>query len=161
MKLILSKVLLQIEDVESKRSSALCSRLADNFEDDLLEYAEFPSEYFDFFKKLLSENKYFEKPGIWNFILAVNNSRDALTSLQLEIICDIFTNNFQYYLDADLCLSVCDFIARNINQAKAAKVLQALKQQEAAKPKQVQGIVDQGFFILSQEIKRSAHRVGK
>ncbi len=158
MALNLSNVLVQIEGAESKRSSALCSRLADQFEDDLLEYADFPSDYFMFFTALLSEHRYFEKPGIWNFILAVNNARDALTSQQLEGIGDTFLANFQDYLDADLSLAVCDFVARNIQPSRATQLLQALKQREVAKPKDVQGIVDQGFFILSQEIKRASHR---
>lgn len=158
MALNLSNVLMQIEGVESKRSSALCSRLADQFEDDLLDYAEFPPDHFAFFIKLLSEHQYFGKPGIWNFILAVNNARDALNGQQLEGIGDAFVVNFQNYLDADLCLAACDFIARNIHPSKAAELLKILKQQEAEKPKEVQGIVDQGFFILSQEIKRAAHR---
>lgn len=158
MALSLSNVLMQIEGVENKRSSTLCSRLADQFEDDLLEYAEFPSDHFLFFIKLLSEHQYFEKPGIWNFMLAVNNARDALTSQQLEGIGDAFVANFKNYLDSDLCLAVCDFVARNIHPSKAAELLKKLKQREAEKPKDVQGIVDQGFFILSQEIKRAAHR---
>ena len=158
MTLNLSNALIQIEGIEGKRSSALCSRLADQFEDDLLEYADFPSDYLMFFATLLSERRYFEKPGIWNFILAVNNARDALTTPQLEGICDVFISNFQDYLDADLCLAVCDFVARNIKSSKATKILQNLKQQESANPTEVQGIVDQGFFILNQEIKRAAHR---
>lgn len=156
MALNLPNILVQIKSVDGKRSSALCSRLADQFEDDLLEYTEFPSDYYTFFIKLLSEHQYFEKPGIWNFILAVNNSRDALTNRQLESIGDIFSLNFQYYLDADLCLAACDFIARNLHRSKAAELLQKLKQREAEKPKELQGIVDQGIFILSQEARRAA-----
>lgn len=155
MTLNLSNVLMKIEEAESKRSSALCSRFADQFEDDLLEYDNIPNDYFNFFIALLSERQYFEKPGIWNFILAVNNSRDALTSEQLEDIGNAFLANFQEYWDADLCLAVCDFVARNIQPSKAFELLQKLKQKEIAKPIEVQGIVDQGFFILNQEIKRA------
>lgn len=155
MALNVSDVLMQIERTESKRSSSLCSRLADQFEDDLLEYANFPDEYLMLFMTLLSDRRYFEKPGIWNFVLAVNNARDALTSEQLERIGKEFVANFQDYLDPDLCLAVCDFVARNIRPSKAAELLQELKRREAKKPSEVQGIVDQGFFILSQEIKRA------
>lgn len=155
-----SDVLMQIEGTERKRSAALCSRLADQFEDDLLEYADFPDEHLMLFATLLSDNRYFEKPGIWNFIMAVNNARDALTSEQLERIGEIFLANFQRYLDPDLCLAVCDFVARNIQPPKAAELLQQLKQREDGKPPELQGIVDQGFFILSQEAKRAAQRAG-
>ena len=146
---------MQVASVECKRSAALCSRLANQFEDDLLEYTDFPDEHFMLFIALLSDNRYFKKSGIWNFILAVNNAKDALTSEQLECIGKVFLANFQYYLDPDLCLAVCDFIARNIQPPKAIKLLQELKLREAEKPPEIQGIVEQGFFILSQEIKRS------
>lgn len=158
MALNFSDVLMQIEAAESKRSSALCSRLADQFEDDLLEYAIFPDEHLMLFMTLLSDRRYFEKPGIWNFVLAVNNARDALTNEQFERIGETFLANFQDYLDPDLCLAVCDFVARNIQPSKAAELLRELKLRETAKPAKVQGIVDQGFFILSQEIKRAAQR---
>lgn len=155
-----SDVLMQVAGAESKRSSALCSRLADQFEDDLLEYADFPDEHLMLFMTLLSDSRYFEKPGIWNFVLAVNNARDALTSEQLERVGEVFVANFQRYLDPDLCLAVCDFVARNIQPSRAAELLQELKLREAAKPLEAQGIVDQGLFILSQEVKRAAQRTG-
>lgn len=156
-----SDVLMQIEGAERKRSAALCSRLADQFEDDLLEYADFPDEHLMLFTTLLSDSRFFEKPGIWNFILAVNNARDALSSEQLEHIGEVFLANFQRYLDPDLCLAVCDFVARNIKPSKAAELLQELKLREEGKPPEVRGIVDQGFFILSQEAKRTAQRAGE
>lgn len=155
-----SDVLMQIERAERKRSEALCSRLADQFEDDLLEYADFPDEHLMLFATLLSDSRYFEKPGLWNFVMAVNNARDALTSEQLERIGEVFLANFQRYLDPDLCLAVCDFVARNIEPAKATELLHQLKQQEDGKPPELQGIVDQGFFILGQETKRAAQRTG-
>lgn len=155
-----SDVLMQIERAERKRSEALCSRLADQFEDDLLEYADFPDEHLMLFATLLSDSRYFEKSGIWNFVMAVNNARDALTSEQLERIGEVFLANFQRYLDPDLCLAVCDFVARNIQPPKAAELLHQLKQKEDGKPPELQGIVDQGFFILGQEAKRAAQRTG-
>ncbi|HWT18485.1 MAG TPA: hypothetical protein VN280_06185 [Variovorax sp.] len=155
-----SDLLMQVARAESKRSAALCSRLADQFEDDLLEYADFPDEHLMLFMTLLSDRRYFERPGIWNFVLAVNNARDALTKEQLERIGEAFVANFQNYLDPDLCLAVCDFVARNIQPSRAAELLKELKLREAVKPSDVQGIVDQGFFILSQEVKRAAQRAG-
>lgn len=150
-----SDVLMQIEGAESKRSSALCSRLADQFEDDLLEYADFPDEHLMLFATLLSDARYFEKPGIWNFVMAVNNARDALTDRQMERIGEVFLASFQRYLDPDLSLAVCDFVARNMQPSKAVELLRKLKLQEGEKPPEVRGIVDQGFFILSQEAKRA------
>jgi len=156
-----SDVLIQIEGVEGKRSSALCSRLADQFEDDLLEYADFPDKHLMLFTTLLTDSRYFEKPGIWNFVLAVNNARDALTTEQFECLGEVFLANFQRYLDPDLSLAVCDFVARNIQPSKAAELLREFKLREDEKPLEVRGIVEQGFFILSHEAKRAAQRAGE
>jgi hypothetical protein len=146
---------MQIEGAERKRSSALCSRLADRFEDDFMEYADFPDEHLMLLMTLLSDSRYFEKPGIWNFVLALNSARDMLTSEQMERIGEVFLANFQRYLDPDLCLAVCDFVARNIQPSRGAELLR-----EDQKPPELRGIVDQGFFILSKEAKRAAQRAG-
>ena len=148
-------VLTQISSGESSRSAALCSRLADNFEDDLLEYAEFPDAHLDFFLTLLSSQQYYSKPGIWNFVLAVNNARDALSASQYESIATAFENNFGNYTDKELCFAVCDFIARNLELPVAADLLKKLKQQELQKSSELQGYVDEGLFILEQEKKRA------
>lgn len=148
-------LLTQISLAAKKRSSSLCSRLADKFEDDLLDYGDFPEAYLNFFLELLSDKQYYDQPGIWNFVLAVNNARDALSSEQYERITNTFVANFEYYSDTDLCLAVCDFVARNLEPSKAAELLKKLKQQELKKSADLQGYVDQGFFILGQEIQRA------
>ncbi|MGL5631398.1 MAG: hypothetical protein ACRDD3_03470 [Azovibrio sp.] len=151
-------LLTQISLVEKRCSSSLCSHLADEFEDDLFEYADFPEAHFDFFLTLLSDKRYCNQPGIWNFILAVNNARDALINEQYEHIVNTFAANFENYSDNDLCLAVCNFVARNLEPSKAAGLLKKLKQQELKKSIDLQGNVDEGFFILGQEIKRVAKR---
>lgn len=151
-------VLMQIALAPAKRSSGLCSRFADAFEDDLLEYDYFPEAYFDFFLTLLSDKRYYQQPGIWNFILAVNNARDALSPEQYGLIGDTFVANFWDYRNSDLCLAVCDFVARNLEPSKAADLLKKLKQQELKKDAGLQGFVEEGLFILGQEIKRAAQR---
>jgi hypothetical protein len=150
-----SDVLMQIALAPAKRSSSLCSRFADAFEDDLLDYAKFPEAHLDFFLTLLSDKRYYDQPGIWNFVLAVNNARDALSNAQYERIADIFVTNFGHYVDKDLCLAVCDFVARNLEPSKAADLLKKLKQQELKKSADLQGYVEEGLFILGQEIKRA------
>lgn len=147
-------LLTQISLVENKRSAALCSRLADNFEDDLLEYEEFPAEHFNFFLALLASEQYCNKPGVWNFLLAVNNAKDALSKLQYESITMAFADSYSKYTDKDLCFAVCDFIARNLEPLRATELLKKLKQQESHKSIELQGYADQGFFILEQEAKR-------
>ena len=151
-----SDLLTQISLVEKKRSSGLCSRFADRFEDDLLEYGDFPETHLNFFLTLLSDKQYYDQPGIWNFVLAVNNARDALSSEQYERITNTFVANFGNYSDKELCLAVCDFVARNLEPSNAACLLKKLKQEELKKSADLQGYVDEGFFILGQEIKRAA-----
>lgn len=151
----LSEALHHIAQSDPKKSSSLCSRLADQFEDDLLDFADFPSDHFDFIKDLFSDPKYFNKPGIWNFVLAINNTKDALKHEQLHLIEEVFLNNYEFYLDADLCLAICDFIARNVKQPHAHKLLQQLKETESKKPLNLQGYANEGFFILEQEDKRN------
>lgn len=157
----ISDVLVQIEGAERKRSSELCSRLADLFEDDFLEYEDFPEQHLMLITTLLSDSRYFEKQGIWNFVLALNSARDMLKSEQWEHIGEVFLANFQRYLDPDLCLAVCDFVARNFKPSRASELLEKLKLQEAEKPPEVRGIVDEGFFILGQEAKRATLRAGQ
>jgi|GEM_PF-3324486 hypothetical protein len=148
-------LLTQISTAESKRSEALCSRLADNFENDLLEYEVLPDSHFDFFIALLTSEQYYSKPGIWNFLLAINNASDSLTKLQFENISLAFTDNFVNYTDKELCLAVCDFIARNFEQSKARELLKKLKELESHKNSELQGYVDEGFFILMQNANRA------
>ncbi|MFS2032754.1 hypothetical protein ACEN8I_01910 [Polaromonas sp. CT11-55] len=149
-------LLTQISAAESERSAALCSRLADTFEDDLLEHDGFPDAHLNFFLALLSKKQYYDKPGVWNFILAVNNSRDALTSAQCERITTAFIDNFAAYQDKDLCFAVCDFVARNLESFKASDLLQQLKRLELQKAADLRGYADEGLYILGQEIKRAA-----
>lgn len=150
-------VLLQISGAPTKRSSSLCSRFADEFEDDLLDHDAFPEAHLNFFLALLSDKRYYDQPGVWNFVLAVNNARDALSGDQYELIANTFLAHFADYSDRDLCLAVCDFVARNLAPSKAANLLKKLKQQELTKSADLQGYVDEGVFILEQEIKRAAH----
>jgi hypothetical protein len=46
-------------------------------------------------------------------------------------------------------------VARNIEPSKAGDLLEKLKQEELKKGTDLQGYVDEGFFILRQEIKRA------
>lgn len=150
--------LLQLLAVDAKRSSSLCSQFADEFENDLLEYEQIPKTHFDHFLTLISVKDYFQKPGIWNFVLAVHNSRDGLTDGQYKKIVAAFTNNFSDYRDGELCFAVCDFIARNFEPSKAARFLKELKQREAQKSDALQGYVDEGLYIVQQEIQRAKTR---
>jgi hypothetical protein len=147
--------LLQIYSVDEKRSASLCSRLADEFEDELMEHEDVPDAHLDYFLTLISVERYYQKPGIWNFILAVNNLRDALREVQLTKITDAFVVNFADYRDKELCFAVCDFVARNLEPPKAISLLNQLKKCEAKKSEALRGYADEGLYIVRQEIKRS------
>jgi hypothetical protein len=147
--------LLQIASVEAKRSASLCSRLADEFENDLMEYEDFPDGHLDYFLTLVSVEKYYQKPGIWNFILAVNNSRDALREVQFTRITGAFVDHFADYRDKELCFAVCDFVARNIEPSKAIRLLGQLKEYEIRKSEDLRGYAAEGLYIVEQEIKRA------
>jgi len=149
-------LLTQISLAAKNRSPGLCSRFADKIEDDLLGYSDFPEAHLGFFLTLLSDKQYYDQPGIWNFVLAVNNAKDALSGGQYERIANTFVANFENYSDKELCLAVCDFVARNLEPSKAADLLKKFKQQELKKRADLQGYADEGFFILGQEIKRAA-----
>ncbi len=150
------QLLTQISLLDNRNSAAICSRLADTFENNLLNYEQFPSSYMDFFLALLSDQRYYTKPGIWNFILAVNNAKDALSAAQYETITAAFTENFADYRDKELCFAVCDFIARNLSYSKAATLLRTLKAQELQKAADLRGYADEGLFILEQEVIRAS-----
>lgn len=150
-----SHLLMQIATTDDKRCAALCSRLADEFEDDLLEYDQFPDAHFDFILTLLLSSQYFDKPGVWNFLIAVNNAKDALSEQQYASLASTFTERFSNYTDKDLSFAVCDFVARNYIITQAEILLQKLQQQELKKNPELHGDVEQGFYILSQEKKRT------
>jgi hypothetical protein len=154
-----SQQLHQLASVDIKRSESLCNRLADELQDELLNHDAMPEPLFNYLLTLLSVAKYYEKPGIWNFILALNTPRDDLSKEQFKKLTNVFLENYTNYSDSDLCLAVCDFIARHIEPTQASVLLNQLKAQEAQKDTTLRGYADEGLYIVGQEIKR-ASRVG-
>ena len=131
-------------------------KIADRYEDDLLEFDEYPEDYFHFFLKLLCEERFFEKPGLWNFLLVLSTESHKLSMEHYNKIADCIVDNYLKYNDADLCLSVCDFIARNYESKFAERLLLGLKDIEKQKIKA--GFADDGLRILQNEIERSKAR---
>lgn len=133
----------------------LLSKIADEFENDLLECEVLPNNYFKIIIELLSNEKYYNKPGVWNFVLVLNNIMDSIEESQVKELIGVFLDNFKNYKNKELSFSVCDFVARNISYPLAASVLEQLKEKEKGKAPEFQGYADEGFFILNQEGKRS------
>ena len=151
-----SEQLLQLASVDTKRSESLCNRLADELQDELLNHDAMPEAHFNYFLTLISVAKYYEKPGIWNFILALNTPRDDLSQEQFKKLTKSILENYVNYRNTDLCFAVCDFIARHIESSEATSLLNQLKVQEAQKNADLRGYADEGLNIVAQEIKRAS-----
>jgi hypothetical protein len=142
----------EILNCSGAKCESVLQRVADSFEDDLLEVDSFPEDYFTFFLRLLSEEQFFNKPGVWNFLLVMGTESHKLSTDHYNKIADCILNNFAHYQDEDLNLAVCDFIARNYDHKLAEKILLTLK--EIEKEKKEKGFADDGLRILSNEKKR-------
>lgn len=147
--------LQEIHSAKANRSSSVCSRICDELSDALLNYDFFPDDLFDFVLILLSSRDYSEKPGIWNFILVVNNARDELSLDQKKRFLDTVVRGYGDYADGDLCFAICDYIARNLPSHEARSILLSLKEKEFEKDEKIRGCADQGIFIVDQEMKRN------
>lgn len=142
-------------EAKPERCEGVFSRTADNFEDDLLEFDEFPPEYFDFALSLLSDERYYSRPGVWNFLLVLGTEKEKLLEAHYRALAQVITDNYPSYKNPDLCLAVCDFIARNYETKWARELLTRLKGLEAVKPAELQGSADEGLKILEREVARS------
>ena len=143
----------ELLDCSDKKSENVFQKVSYNYEFDLLKYHDIPDDYFDFFLRLLSEEKFFGKPGVWNFVLVFGTEGHKLSLDHYDKIADNIVNNFVHYSDEDLCLAVCEFIAYNYEHKRAEKLL--LKLKEIEKRKMEKGFADEGLRLLSNEIRRS------
>jgi hypothetical protein len=137
-----------------ERCEGVFSRAADNFEDDLLEFDDFPQDYFDFVICLLSEKRFYSRPGVWNFLLVLGTEKEKLQEIHHRSLAQAITNSYPFYENEDLCLAVCDFIARNYEAKWAKELLNRLKSLEAAKVAELRGFADDGLRILDRESDR-------
>jgi hypothetical protein len=138
-----------------ERCEGVFSRTADSFEEDLLEFDEFPQEYFDFVLSLLSEKRFYSRPGVWNFLLVLGTEKEKLQEMHYRVLAQAITDSYPLYENEDLCLAVCDFIARNYEARWAKELLNRLKDLEAAKSAELGGFADDGLKILEREVARA------
>lgn len=139
---------------DESRSESVMQKLADKFEDDLLEYDEFPEEYFDLIIKMLSDERLYSKSGAWNFLLVLGTERDKLSKNHYRTLEKYILENYENYFDEDLCLAVCDFVARNYAFVEAKKIFDLLWLIENKKPAGLQGFVEDGRRIMIAEEQR-------
>ena len=136
-----------------EKSESVCGKVADRFENDLLEADIFPAGYFEFIVELLSSEQFYPKPGIWNFLLVLSTEKQKLLATHYEKLAAAILSNYLNYTDSDLCLAICDFIARNYRHSRAKELLDNLKTLELTKSGK--GFADEGLWILDREIARS------
>lgn len=145
----------QILNAPIEKSESVLSGTADSFEDDLLSFHDFPDEYFDFALTLLSEEGFFARPGVWNFLLVLSTEKGKLSDVHYAQLADTVSQHYRSYANKDLCLAVCDFVARNYPHDRARELLEQLKRIEKEKPEELRGFADDGLQILEREIERS------
>jgi len=137
------------------RSESVCTKIADEFENDLMDVEGLPREHFEFLQRLLSEQTFHRQPGLWNFLMVLSAGRHRLEPIHFERLEAIFRANYASYEDADLCLAVCDFVARNFSHAEARRLLVDLRGMEDRKASDLRGLADEGLQILENEIGRT------
>ncbi len=139
---------------EQTKSESVFQKVADNYEDDLLNFDKFPEEYFDFAVKLLSDQQFYSKPGVWNFLLVLGTESHRLDTHHYDRLRDTILEHFKDYDNEDLCLGVCDFVARNYNFLDAGNIFDRLKIIEDQKPESLHGFVADGRRIMVAEEER-------
>lgn len=145
----------------AKEAEAVFRKVADNYEDDLLEYEDFSADYFEFVLRLLSQAAFYSKPGLWNFLLVLGTERHKLLRQHCESLGEQFVANYDKYANEDLCLAVCDFIARNYPFDQAKTLFDRLSKIENKKGDQLKGFVVERLRILAAEEKRSERKTGR
>ncbi len=92
-------------------------KLVDIFENELLKYDGFPSEYLQFINTIFSNEKLFNLKDTWKFIHSIDT--EDLKSDQVIEVVQTLTKNYPNYRNEMLCVVTCDYIARNLD-AKVA-----------------------------------------
>lgn len=144
----------QLVKCSPKNSESVYQKVADSYEDDLLEVEEFPSGYFEFVLSVLTESRFFSKPGAWIFLLVLGTEKRKMRD-RYQALAKVLVDNYEQYMDEDLCLAVCDFVARNYFADVARAIFERLAVIEKRKPEELQGFVKDGLRILAAEERRN------
>lgn len=154
-KRVLAKYRADLLACTIESAESVYQRVADSFEDDLLELDGFPAEYLEFLSDLLSEEKLYSKPGAWHFVLLLCSEGHKLQSPHYEKLANTILMHYAAYENEDLCLAVCDFIARSYGFDDAKRLFSKLDLIEISKPPSLQGFVADGRRILAAEEARA------
>ncbi|PTU28293.1 hypothetical protein [Stenotrophobium rhamnosiphilum] len=148
----------ELEKCAGKKCESIFQKIADQYEDDLLEVENFPDEYFTFVLELLSNENFYSKKGLWNFLLVLGTEQGKLRVQHYQELAKCITNHYGRYLDEDLCLAVCDFIARNYSTTDAQSLFDKMALTENKKPEKLRGFVNDGLRILLAEDRRNRNK---
>lgn len=142
---------------KGRQCEKVFQQVADRYEDDLLELEGFPDNYFKLVIDLLSDNSLYSKPGAWNFLLVLGTEQGRLQPAHYDALAECIVLSYERYSNTDLCVAVCDFIARNYPPAKAKGVFSQLAAAEEKKPEALHGFVKDGLRILAAEERRASN----
>jgi len=127
-------------------------QVADCYENDLIEFGDYPEEYLQFFLDLLGEPEIYNKQGLWAFFLVVGTESHKLTYEAKAAIARALVANYPQYEDSTLCLSACDFIARYYDYCESEKILRTLDDIEHGKS--LKGFAKDGLHTLYNGLSR-------
>ena len=154
----LSKYKDELLSCSKAQCESVFSKIADRYEDDLLDFDGFPDDYFEFIVQLLSDNKFYSKPGVWNFLLVLGTEFHKLKSHHYEKLAEVIIAHYQNYQNEDLCLAVCDFFARNYTLTEACLIFDRLEAIEKSKSINLHGFVADGRRIMLAEDERRRNK---
>ncbi|MCK9383956.1 MAG: hypothetical protein M0Q15_04925 [Nevskia sp.] len=95
------------------------------------------------------------------FLLSLSAEKDNLCPDHYRALAKQIIDNYENYLDELLCLTACDFIARNYPFTTAKDIFNRLAPIEKKKPETLRGYVEDGLRILAAEEKRELERIAR
>jgi hypothetical protein len=140
-----------LSECKGSKCEKVFEQIADRYEDDLLEIQGFPDDYFKLVTDLLSNESFYSKPGVWNFLAVLGTEQGRLQPAHYDALAECIVLN----LNTDLCVAVCDFIARNYPATRARGIFSRLATVEEKKPEALHGFVKDGLRILAAEERRA------
>ena len=151
----INEIMKAIDAAVAQSSYTEMQRAADVFEDDLMGLGRMPTDYFDLLCHILGNVWIANSPGVSNFVINTYTDFEKLDGQQQEKLLEIFVERFHSYVDEELCLASCDFIARCYPVSVAAKVLDGLST-IACNESQITGlIVAVNAFEKRDELSRN------
>jgi hypothetical protein len=90
----------------------LCQQLATQFGDDMLLQDAVPDDYFQLFLDILQTRELYEMPGVSDLFTTLYIEREKITDQQNPRLIDAIVANYHCFSDDNLCLVICDMVAR-------------------------------------------------